>query len=245
MTVTNDNPAAEATMSDTSAPARSHTPHRIGAPLIPPAIAYATLTVLAVLAPLVATSGHPPWGSDADLISYFAHHQDAARAQAFFTVGAAVPFAVVVAVTVSRLRTLGFEVPGRMIALAGGTVATAALAMSGLVTLALVQPSSLPAADVVRVFQALATALGGQGFVVFEGLFVAGVSVIGLLGGALPKILSWFGIVVAVVSELASLSIAFAGLAFLLPIGRFGSLAFILVMAFLLPASRRDARFRG
>jgi hypothetical protein len=232
-------------MTDTLAPARSHTPARIGAPLIPPAIAYAALTVLAVLVPVLATSGHPPWASDADLVSYFAQHRDAARAQAFFTVGAAVPFAVVVAVTVSRLRTLGFEVPGRMIALVGGTVAAATLATSGLVTVALVQPSSPASSDVVRVFQSLATALGGQGFVVFEGLFVAGVAVIALLGGALPKALSWFGLVVAVVSELASVSIAFAGLAFLLPIGRFGSLAFIVVTSFLLPASRRDPRFHG
>lgn len=236
-------------MTDGRVPTRSHTPGPIGAPLIPPAIAYAALTVLAVLVPLLATSGHPPWASDTDLISYFTHHQSAARAQAFCTVGSAVPFAVVVAVTVSRLRTLGFEVPGRMIALAGGTVAAAALGMSGLVTLALVQPSA-PAADVVRVGvvqvgQALAVALGGQGFVVFEGLFVAGVAVVGLLGGGLPTMLSWFGIVVAVVSELASLSIVFTALAFLLPIGRFGSLAFILAMAFLLPASRRDSRFRG
>jgi hypothetical protein len=227
----------------TAVPARS--PTRLGAPLIPPALAYATLTVLGLILPLLVTSGHAPWSSDANLVGYFAHHRGAARLDAFLVTGSSVPFAIVVAITVSRLRTLGFEVPGRMIALVGGAAAATLLAISGLITFAVADATAPVSPDVVRVFQALLTALGGPGFVMFEGLFVAGVAIIGLLGGALSVRLAWFGVGVAAVSELASLSIALSALNFLLPIGRFGSLIFILILAFALPASRRDPRFRG
>jgi type IV secretory pathway TrbD component len=217
---------------------------RIGAPILPPAIAYAVLTVLSVAAPPVL-AGITPWSSDANLLDFYAHHADAAHALAFLTVGAAIPFGIVTAVAVSRIRTLGFEVPGRMISLVGGIVAAAMLALSGLVQLALTAHGVSGSPEVVRGLSALSTAAGGPGFVLFEGLLVAGISVIGLLGGALPRSLAWFGLAVAAVSELAILTVAFSGSGFLLPLGRFGSLIWIVAVAILLPASRKDPRFRG
>lgn len=190
-------------------------------------------------------TGVSPWSSDGHLLDFYAHHGGAAHAEAFFTFGAAIPFAIVTAVVVSRVRTLGFEVPGRMIALIGGTVAASLLALSGLITLALTTPHLSGSPDVVRALQALGTAAGGPGFVVFEGLLVAGISVIGLIGRVLPRPLAWFGLAVAAVSELAHLSVAFPALDFLLPIGRFSSLAWILAVAVLLPESRRDPRMAG
>lgn len=221
----------------------STTIRRVGAPILPPVLAYAVLTVFSVAAPSVL-AGMTPWSSDAHLLDFFARHGAAAHAQAFFTVGAAVPLAILTAVVVSRVRTLGFEVPGRMIALVGGSLAAAMLALSGLIDLALTAPQVAGSPQVVRALYALSTATGGAGFVVFEGLLVAGISVIGLLGGVLPRGLAWFGIAVAAVSELAVLTVAFPAVGFLLPIGRFGSLLWIIAMAALLPTSRKDPRFR-
>src|SRR4051812_33823800 len=108
-------------MTTTTAPvrdsitARGLRMHRTGAPLFPPAVIYAVLTVLAVtVPPLVA--GVRPWTSDAALLDFFRHHSGAAHTSAFLTLSAAAPLSVFTAVATTRLRTLGLDVPGRIIA---------------------------------------------------------------------------------------------------------------------------------
>jgi hypothetical protein len=214
---------------------------RSGAPLLPPVLSYVVLTMCAFAVPPLA-SGVTPWTSDHALLEFFQHHSGAAHASAFFTLGSAIPFAVATAVATTRLRTLGIDVPGRIIAQIGGTIAATLLAIAGLSTVALTQDGVSDSAAVVRAFNGLTFATGGPGFVVFEGLLVAGVSIAGLLGRVLPRWLGWGGIAVAVVSELASLSAAFDGADFLLPIGRFGGLLWLVAIAFRLPSTRRELR---
>jgi hypothetical protein len=210
-------------------------------PLLPPVVAYLVLTLCAVaVPPLIA--GVKPWTSDHDLLEFFQHHAGAAHASAFFTLGSAVPFAVATAVATTRLRTLGLDVPGRIIAQVGGAIAATLLAVAGLSTVALTQDHVAESAPVVRVMNGLTFAAGGPGFVVFEGLLVAGVSIAGLVGRVLPGWLGWGGIVVALVSEVATLSTAFDGAGFLLPVGRFGAMLWLLAIAFRLPSSRRELR---
>ena len=208
--------------------------HRVGAPLLPPTIVYAALTIAGLIVP-AAMSGSGPWTSDHALLDFFRNHAAAAHASAFFLLGSAIPLAIAMAVATTRLRTLGLDVPGRIIAQVGGTLASAMLAMSGLATLAITRPHVAESADATRALYGLAFALGGPGFVVFNGLLLAGVSVAGLIGGVLPRWLGWFGLVIAAVSELASASAAFDGLAFLLPIGRFGGLVWLVAIGVLLP----------
>ena len=227
-------------MTDTTMDTRSH--RVTGPPLLGPAIVYAVLTILAVAVPPLM-AGERPWASDSALLDFYAHHGAAAHAGAFFTFGAAIPLAVFTAVSTTRLRTLGFDVAGRIIALVGGVGAAAMLAVAGLTELALTQSHVAESAATVRGLNGLVFALGGPGFVVFAGLLLAGVSVVGLIGGALPRPLAWFGLVVAVISELATLAVAFSDLSFLLPIGRFGGLIWIIAVGALLPATRRDPRF--
>jgi hypothetical protein len=217
--------------------------HRSGAPLLPPVVAYTVLLVCGVaVPPLIA--GFAPWRSDSAQLDFFQHHVGAAHASAFFALGSAIPLAVITAVATTRLRMLGIDVPGRIIAQIGGTVASALLALSGIVTLALTQDNVARSASSVRALSAVSFAAGGPGFVMFEGLLVAGVSIAALVRKVVPAWLGWGGIAVAVVSELATLSVAFDGADFLLPVGRFGGALWLIAIGFLLPSSRRELRER-
>jgi hypothetical protein len=222
---------------------RSSRVHRAGAPLVPPTIAYAVLTVLGVAVPPLA-AGVKPWSSDSALLDFFQHHNGAAHASAFFTLGAAVPLAVFVAVATTRLRTLGLDVPGRIIAQIGGTVAATMLGLAGVATLAATQSHVADSGAAVRVLYGITFAAGGPAYVMFSGLLLAGISISGLLGRALPRVVAWGGIGIAVVCEIASLAVAFDGADFLLPIGRFGGLVWMIVVGFTLPARRRAASAR-
>jgi hypothetical protein len=222
---------------------RARSVHRSGAPLLPPALSYAALTVLGLLVP-AAMAGSVPWTSDHALLDFFQHHAGAAHASAFFTFGSAIPFAVLTAVSTTRLRTLGLDVPGRIIAQLGGTLAASMLAISGLATLALTQNHAADSAAVVRGVYGLSFAAGGPGFVAFSGLLLAGVSVSSFGAHVLPRWLAWAGFAIAVLSEVSVLSAGFDGADVLLPIGRFGGLAFIVALGFLLPSSRRELRER-
>jgi hypothetical protein len=217
--------------------------HRSGAPLWPPTISYAVLTLASVIVP-AAMAGKGPWQSDSALLDFFAHHGAAAHASAFFTFGAAVPLAVITAVTTTRLRLLGLDVPGRIIAQLGGVLASSMLALAGLTTLALTQPHVAQSPAAVRAVYGITFATGGPGFVVFIGLLLMGLSVASLSGRVLPRPLAWVGVGLAVICELAASSVAFSDLTFLLPIGRFGSLAWLLAIGFVLPSSRRELRAR-
>jgi hypothetical protein len=216
---------------------------RTGAPLLPPVLSYAVLTICGVLIP-PAIAGVRPWTSDAALLEFFQHHPGAAHASAFFTIGAAIPFAVATAVATTRLRTLGLDVPGRIIAQIGGTVAAAMLVLAGVSTLAATRDRVAQSPAAIRALHGITFAAGGPGFVAFAGLLAAGVSVAGLIGRVLPSWLGWGGIAVAAASEAAVLSAAFDGADFLLPIGRFGGLIWLVAVGLVLPATRRELRAR-
>lgn len=226
-----------------TAPTPTRTVHRSGAPLWPPTISYAVLTICGLAVP-TAMAGKGPWQSDTALLDFFAHHGAAAHASAFFTFGAAIPLAIVTAVTTTRLRMLGLDVPGRIIAQLGGALASAMLAVAGLTTLALTQPHVAESPAAVRAVYGITFATGGPGFVAFVGLLLLGLSISSLFGRVLPRWLAWAGVVIAVACELSAFSVAFSDLEFLLPIGRFGSLAWLVVTGFLLPSSRRELRER-
>lgn len=197
--------------------------HRSGAPLLPPVLSYAVLTILAVTVPS-AVAGVAPYNSDADAIAFFQHHAGAAHASAFLTLGAAIPLAVLSGVATTRMRQLGYDVPGRIIAQLGGVLASAMLALAGVATLALTQDRVADSPAVIRAFVALTFAAGGPAFVVFSGLLVAGLAISGLISRVLPRPVAWAGVAIAVVSEIASLTAASDGLDPLLPVGRFGAL---------------------
>jgi hypothetical protein len=181
-----------------------------------------------------------PFGSSAEILAYFHDHQNAVRVSAFLQFGASVPMAIYAASASARLRNLGIRAPGATIALVGGVVAAAMLALSGLVSWVLSRPEVLGEPAVVRALQDLAFATGGTGHVVFLGLLVAGIAVPGLLAGLLPRRLAQIGLAIAVVAELSTLTLLVPGAAILLPIARFTALAWLIATGFLLPRTRAN-----
>lgn len=170
-----------------------------------------------------------PFGDPASITAFYAGEADAVLASAFFQFAAAVPLAIYAAVTYSRLRHLGVTAPGPAIGLVGGGVAATMMAFAGLATWALALPGvAAGGTALVLALHGLMFATGGVGAVAFLGLLVAGVAVPGLLSGALPRTFALAGIAIAAVAELATLSLVANGIAFLLPLGRFPGMLWLI-----------------
>src|SRR5438045_9404609 len=103
-----------------------------GPPPLAPALAYGALLIASV----AVWIGAPQAGaSAASTLSYAQAHTGQMHVEAVLVFGAAVPLAIWAATVYRRLRTLGVTAPGAVIGLAGGILAAASLAVSGLVTL--------------------------------------------------------------------------------------------------------------
>jgi hypothetical protein len=214
-----------------------------GPPLGILAVVFTTLFLAGIIVSTAMAGGHTfpsPFGSAAEILAYFHDHQDAVRVSAFLQFAASVPMAIYAATASARLRNLGIRAPGATIALAGGVLAAAMLALSALVSWVLSRPEALNEPAVVRALQDLAFATGGTGHVVFLGLLVAGIAVPGLLAGLLPRRLALTGLVIAAVAELSTLTLLVSGAAVLLPIARFTALAWLVATGFLLPRTRAN-----
>jgi hypothetical protein len=210
-----------------------------GPPLLAPALAFAVLTI--VSAALSARIPHPA-ASAATMLAYVRSHHTFMLVAGVLEFGAAGPLAIWTATGYRRLRTLGVYAPGAVIGLAGGLLAAASLAFSGLVSWTVAQVSATVDGGLARVLADLSFATGGAGFVVPLGLLLAGMAVPALLLGLLPRWLAWAGLIVAAVAELSTLSLLTTALDPALPIGRFGGLLWIVAASILLPRSRRDLR---
>ena len=214
-----------------------------GPPLIAVGLAYGVLTLTGVI--LSIKTPQPSAGAAA-VLAYDRSHQTVMQVAGFFQFAAAAPLAIWAATVYRRLRTLGVTAPGAVIALSGGLLAAASLALTGLISWVTAQTAQLaaPVADpaLARALADLAFATGAAGFVVPLGLLVAGVSVPALLLRLTPRPWAWFGLVVAAVSELSSLVLLTSGLDATLPIGRFGGLIWLVAVSLLLPHNRHEIR---
>lgn len=181
-----------------------------------------------------------PFGDPSAITAYFAGQSSAVLVSAVLQFAAAVPLAIYAAVASSRLRHLGVTAPGATIALVGGIVAAVGMTIAGLLTWVLAQPGVGSAGGtLVLALHDLTFATGGVGTVVFLGLLVAGIAVPALMTGLLPRWLAIAGLVIAAIAVLSTLSLAWSGLAILLPIGRFPGMIWLIVAGHLLPRSRR------
>jgi hypothetical protein len=216
----------------------------VGPPLLP--LALISVGLFAASLVVGATGGGPfqsPYDHTHDVIAFFSAHTTTVRVAATLQFASAVPLAILAASLSSRVRYLGFaRVPGVLIASTGGTLASAMLAISALAQWVLSRPGTATNSGVVRPLADLAFATGGPGAVVFLGLLVAGIAVPAAVGRLLPRPVWIAGIAFAAVAELSTIALLSQPAAALLPIARFGSLAWLIAAAALLPASRRRTK---
>ncbi len=182
----------------------------------------------------------------ADAVSSFAQHDWLSlRVTSMLQFGAAVPLGIFAATVYIRLQRLGVRVPGPAIGFVGGLTASILLMVSALSGYVLSRPELSADHSVALALSFLSFATGGAGYVTGLGLLLAGIAVPAAILGLLPRWLAWTGLVIAALSELSFLSLAIEPLQFLLPIGRFGGMAWLIVAGFLLPVDRREVRGRG
>jgi hypothetical protein len=201
------------------------------------------LTVASVVIPPLFAAGTffpSPTGSTATVLGYLSGHRDAVVATGFLVFAASVPLGIYAATAYARLLKLGVRVPGPNIALFGGIAASVVLSISGLLTWAIGQPVAGQSAALLRTLDYVIYGLGGVGFVGGLGLLIAGIAVPALILGLTPRWLAWVGLVLAALAELSFLAMVLPPLTFLLPIGRFAGLAWLLVVGFVLPRNRHE-----
>lgn len=129
---------------------------------------------------------------------------------------------------------------GVYIALFGGIAAAGVRGVSGLSTWVLSQPGVATDAGAMRVGQLMTFASGGFAHVAALGLFMAGISVPCLISRLIPKWICWFGLVLAGICEISTLSVLVPAVSVLLPIGRFGSFISLIAVGFTLPTERHE-----
>ena len=211
----------------------------------PPLALLAAISLVLLLAGLavgVALAGVMPlpYGSATAIQDYVASHHAAAVAIAVGTFGSSVPLAIYAATVSARLRQLGIIAPGATIALAGGLLASAGLALSSLFAWTLSRPEVTSDTSLVRALYYLTYLTGGPWHVVMLGLLIAGIAVPGLIVGLLPRPVAWTGLVIAGLAELTTLVLIFPDLSPLLPVARFTGLSWLIVAGALLPLRRRN-----
>src|SRR5256884_3004114 len=206
-----------------------------GPPPLAPALAYGALLIASV----AVWIGAPQAGaSAASTLSYAQSHTGQTHAGAVRVFGPAVPLAIWAATIYQGLRTLGVNAPGTVIGLAGGILAAASLAVSGLVTWVAADTTHIVSPALAKVLSDLSFAAGAAGFVVPSALLIAGVAVPSLILRLTPRPLAWFGLVVAAIGMVSTLTLLTSALDFTLPIGRFGGLIFMVAASVLLPTNR-------
>ncbi len=207
-----------------------------GPPLPAPAIAFAVLTVLAVI---VSIKTPTPSASAQTVLSYQIAHGTALRLGGFLQFAAALPLAIWAATVHGRLRALGVTAVGNTMALAGGILAAASLALGGLITWTSAETAHRRDPALARVLADLGFATGGAGFVVPFALLIAGVAVPSLILRLMPRPAALLGLVVAAVGMLATATLLTAALNPTLPVVRFGGLIWIVTASVLLSPNHR------
>ena len=201
------------------------------------------LTVASVLLPAAIAGGEvfiSPFESSRAVADYLTAHRDAVVATGFLMFAASVPLGIYAATSYARLLRLGVRVPGPSIAFVGGIGASVCLALSGLLTWAVGQSVANQSPAVLHTLDYFVYALGGVGFVGGLGLLIAGIGVPSLILCLIPRWLSWTGLIIAALAEISCLAMLVPGLTFLLPVGRFLGLGWLIAAGFLLPRSRHD-----
>jgi hypothetical protein len=219
-----------------------------GPPLGMLALVY-TVLFLAGLYPVVSFTGGPhfpgPWESGDAIAAYFQGHSSAALICAFLQFGAAIPLGIYTATIVSRLQFFGIRAAGPKIALFGGLWAASSVALCALILWVMAYPGIAEDRGILRALYYLSFAVGGVGFSVPMGLLVAGVCIPAAFMRLLPKWVIILGLVIAVAGELSYLDLITPKALPLIPITRFPSFLWLILVGFKLPKTITRADSEG
>ena len=213
-----------------------------GPPLLLPALAYGAVMVAGVV---LSARVPEPSATAIAVASYDSSHHAILEVAGCLGFAASAPLAIWTATAYRRLLTLGVTAPGAVIALAGGLLASASTALSGLITWTSSQPGAASDPAVARVLADLSFAAGAAGFVVPLALLLAGVAVPSLILGLVARPLAWAGLVIAAVGALSTFALLTPALDFTLPVGRFGGLLWLIAASAALPRTRQAAVTRA
>jgi hypothetical protein len=209
-----------------------------GPPLLLPALAYGAVMVAGVV---LSARVPEPSATAIAVAAYDSSHHAILEVAGCLGFAASAPLAIWTATAYRRLLTLGVTAPGAVIALAGGLLASASTALSGLITWTSSQPGAASDPAVARALADLSFAAGAAGFVVPLALLLAGVAVPSLILGLVARPLAWAGLVIAAVGALSTFALLTPALDFTLPVGRFGGLLWLIAASVALPRTRQAA----
>ena len=188
------------------------------------------------LYPVTMFAGLPywpgPWEPASVIVPYFQTHHTQVLTCIFLQFGAILCFGLFAAVSVSQMRFLGVRSAGPWIALFGGFLVVSDAFAAGLAMWTLIHPVVVQTPSAVLALYYLSYALGGPGFSIPMGLFIAGISISALLHKLLPK---WICIVLAVAGELSWFHLISPAVLFLIPLTRFPGFIWLIAVAFALP----------
>lgn len=167
-------------------------------------------------------------GTDADhLLEYFIVNAGVLTSVGMLQLGAAVALAAFVATATHCLEDVTDRAPVA-VALVGGSVAAAMMALSGLITAAGGASALHLDRPTVALLHQLSFFVGGVGFIVFLGLLIAGTAVAAWVAGLVPRWLGMGSVAVAAVAETSILSLAIEPLTLTIPLARLiGTLALL------------------
>jgi hypothetical protein len=209
-------------------------------PPLGPLALLSTILVLASVGTSIAPGGAvpSPFATEEGISRYFTGQSDAVLAASVLSFVSLVPLTIVVGVLSARLRLLGITRGGAALAHVAGGAAITLSALSALMLWVLSRPEVRDQLDVVRALHDVSFAVGGVGFAVFFGAMILGITAPAHATGILPRPVCVIGFLLAAVAATTILVLLWPSLTVLLPVVRFGGLAWLTYVGFTLPQSR-------
>lgn len=237
------NPANTA-RTDEPTPRRGGSAAHPGPPLAAPAIAFVVTFLASILiGPISGAGAVPsPFAAPATIERYFTDHHTITAISGSLMLLSAIPLLILSAITFSRLDFLAPNAPGPAIAGFGGLAASTMLMASALFGWTLSRDVVTDQPGLAHTVDYLMFLTGGPAHTAALGVMILGLAVTTLFIARTPRWLSVIGIGLAVLDVLCLVSLAVEEAAPLIAIGRFGSLAWLVAITWLIP---RDRAARG
>jgi hypothetical protein len=208
-----------------------------------PHIGYVALVYVVLfcagLFPVTAFGGSPyfppPTAPVSDMVAFFSTRPTAVLLCAFLQFGAAIPLGIFAATVVSQLQFLGVRAAGTSIALYGGIATAIGMVVNSSYLWTMTYPDIAREPALLHALYRISFGIGGPGFSVPFGIFIAGVAVSAGLTKLIPRWLIWFGIAIAVCGEVSWFEMVNGKFLPFIPLTRFPGFLWTILVGFRLP----------